>query len=82
MAAARGHRECVAGTIHPLLSLRDDRHCALENQQTGIEVVDVLGVDRIGFHAAIHDFAVTLVAQFGLERCPVHRSLLMLLDIA
>ena len=76
MAAARRHRECVAGTIHPLLSFREDRHCALENQQTGIEVVGVLGVERIGFHAAVDDFAVTLLAQLGLELRLVHRSLL------
>src|SRR5438105_2891113 len=73
MAAAGAHLERVAGAVNPLFSLGGDRHRAFENQQTGIEFVGMLEVQRIGVHAAINHLAVALCPQLGLEFCPIHR---------
>src|SRR5712692_10612955 len=67
MAASRAHRKAVAGPVGALVAVAGDRQRAFENEQTGIELMMVLGIDRICLHAAIDHFGVALFAQFGLE---------------
>src|ERR1700730_5026120 len=72
VAASRAHREGVAGTIGACISLGGDSHRAVENEQTGVEFVSVLGIACICFHAAIDHLAVALLAKLGFECHPVH----------
>src|SRR5438067_1318963 len=71
VAAARGHCESISGPIGPLASLGGNRHRPFEDEETGIEFVRVFGVENIGFHAAIHDLGIALLAQFALECHPI-----------
>src|SRR5437660_3328628 len=72
MAASRAHRESVAGTIGALLPLRRNRHRAFQNEQVRVEFMGMLGIDCICLHATIEHFAITLLAQLGLENRPLH----------
>jgi hypothetical protein len=75
MAAPRAHLEGITGTIRPLVAITGDRHLAFENEKAGIELMSVLGIDRVRLHVAIDQFCVTLLAQLDLEICPTHLHL-------
>ena len=64
--------------LKPIEILSQDQLTAIQEaslrllEETGIEFMGVLGIDRIGLHAAIDHFAVPLLAQLALENHPLH----------
>ena len=74
MPAPRAHLEGIAGTIGALIIAAGDRHLAFENEKAGIELMSMLGIDRIRLHATIDHFGVTLLAQLGLAAISLSSS--------
>jgi len=81
MPAAGAHGESIASAVGPLNSLRGNCHGPFKNEQTGVEFMGVLGVQRIRLHAPIDDLGIALLTQFGLENGSIHLLLLTLAGV-
>jgi hypothetical protein len=79
MATARAHRKSVTGAVGTLGSRGGDSHGAVEDKKARIEFVRVFRVHRVGLHAAILDFRVALLVQFGSNAI---RSICFLPDVS